>query len=421
MGLSKLIKRAAPIITAVAAPYAIPAMAGALGIGTIGAGALYGAGASKLTGGDVGQGALLGGLSGGLGGAAGEQVNQLTGLNLSPANQVLAGNTLLGGVGGMLNGQGAMRGALGAASGTALGNAVSGLAGNGAGTALGQGLTAAGQTIGNMTSAGLPYKQALTGGALSGLLAAGMTGRPSGGVSSADPQKIQQLLADPDVPETTKEVFRNYQRSSTFDPASMSAAGPGYDADPLAAKLQAAGAATDFGLNAKTAGVALMALSPLALEELEKAQTPQQVTQAMSNSPYFRDLRLQSWDWDALQAQARAAGEDLGTYVARNWDKVTESTRYTSPARMAAGGALNRLAMGGGGGREDTIDARLSDGEYVMDAETVALLGDGSVKEGANRLDGMRAKIRQHKGKALAKGKISPDAKSPLAYLKGVA
>src|SRR5690606_37671239 len=31
-----------------------------------------------------------------------------------------------------------------------------------------------------------------------------------------------------------------------------------------------------------------------------------------------------------------------------------------------------------GDGRDDAIDAKLSDGEYVFDAETVALLGNGS-------------------------------------------
>ena len=84
-------------------------------------------------------------------------------------------------------------------------------------------------------------------------------------------------------------------------------------------------------------------------------------------------------------------------------------------------GQLSRFAKGAGSGRADTINAKLSDGEYVMDAETVAMLGDGSSEEGAKRLDQMRANLREHKGKALAKGKFSPDAKSPLAYLKGVA
>ena len=90
----------------------------------------------------------------------------------------------------------------------------------------------------------------------------------------------------------------------------------------------------------------------------------------------------------------------------------------------ARGGALSavaRFAQGAGSGRADTIDAKLSDGEFVIDAETVAMLGDGSNKEGARRLDAMREGIRSHKGKVLAKGKFSPNAKSPLSYLKGVA
>jgi len=83
--------------------------------------------------------------------------------------------------------------------------------------------------------------------------------------------------------------------------------------------------------------------------------------------------------------------------------------------------AMSRFVRGGGTGRSDEIDAKLSDGEYVIDAETVAMLGDGSSKAGAKRLDEMRAEIRKHKGKTLARGKFSPDAKSPLTYLKGVA
>jgi hypothetical protein len=90
---------------------------------------------------------------------------------------------------------------------------------------------------------------------------------------------------------------------------------------------------------------------------------------------------------------------------------------------MARGGLsqVAYLARGAGTGRSDEIPARLSDGEYVMDAETVAMIGDGSTDAGAKRLDKMRSDLRKHKGKSLAKGKFSPDAKSPLSYLKGVA
>ena len=122
--------------------------------------------------------------------------------------------------------------------------------------------------------------------------------------------------------------------------------------------------------------------------------------------------------------------------MATYWPQVTSGV-YNVPGetvpqvkmalggRYAAGGgplgAVARLVKGGGSGRDDTVNARLSDGEYVMDAETVAMLGDGSTKEGARRLDSMREELRRHKGKVLAKGKFSPNAKNPLAYLKGAA
>lgn len=83
---------------------------------------------------------------------------------------------------------------------------------------------------------------------------------------------------------------------------------------------------------------------------------------------------------------------------------------------LAKGG---RYMEGAGSGRDDKIPALLSDGEYVIDAETLALLGDGSTKEGAKRMDEFRAKIRKHKGRALSRGRISPDAKSPSKYMGG--
>lgn len=83
------------------------------------------------------------------------------------------------------------------------------------------------------------------------------------------------------------------------------------------------------------------------------------------------------------------------------------------------GSKSSRYVDGPGSGREDKIPALLSDGEYVIDAETLALLGDGSTKEGARRMDRFRANIRKHKGQALSRGQISPNAKSPEKYMGG--
>ena len=73
--------------------------------------------------------------------------------------------------------------------------------------------------------------------------------------------------------------------------------------------------------------------------------------------------------------------------------------------------------QGAGTGQSDDIDAKLADGEYVFDADTVASLGDGSNKAGAQALDKMREAIRAHKRSA-PDDKIPPKAKSPLAYLQ---
>jgi hypothetical protein len=148
------------------------------------------------------------------------------------------------------------------------------------------------------------------------------------------------------------------------------------------------------------------------------------------------------WDWEQMQRDADVTNEDLSSFINKNWSNVTGG-KYNTKAMprpnntmgqpntlpsvaMAHGGALSQiaqLAQGPGSGRDDTINARLSDGEYVIDAETVAMLGDGSTKNGSQKLDRLREQLRKHKGKSLAKGKFSPNARAPLDYIrvKGIA
>jgi len=95
------------------------------------------------------------------------------------------------------------------------------------------------------------------------------------------------------------------------------------------------------------------------------------------------------------------------------------SQAYTGYAEGGEVGGRSFAVDGPGTGRSDDIPALLSDGEYVIDAETVALLGDGSTEAGADRLDAFRVNIRKHKGAQLAKGGFSHDAKRPEQYLQG--
>ena len=88
-----------------------------------------------------------------------------------------------------------------------------------------------------------------------------------------------------------------------------------------------------------------------------------------------------------------------------------DQTQYAP--KMAAGGGISRLLRGPGDGVSDSIPAvissgmakggqpaRLARGEYVIDARTVAALGNGSTDAGAERLDKMRKNILRDDRKA---------------------
>lgn len=390
LSFKSLFKAVAPIALTFLAPGIGTAIGSALGASGIGASmlgsAVLGGGAAALTGGDVMKGALLGGLGGGLGGAVGGAANNALGLGLGQTGQALLGSGLVGGAAGALTGQGFGKGALQGVAGQALGQAVGGVGGDA--------FKSAGTNFGNMMTAGYDAKTAATGGALAGL-ATGML-KPS-------QIAVDSMRSGGDIAPGT---------------AGTTAAMQGGFGETTAST---APADTGFGLNTNTAMKALLLANSLGGQPPEA----QQAIQAMSpeQRAYF-DRPSQAFDWQKMQRDAAAAGMDLTQYMASNWHQIASGT-YNQPVQRpgyAQGGALStvaRMARGAGSGRADTIDARLSDGEYVMDAETVAMLGDGSTDEGARRLDAMRSKLRAHKGKALSKGKISPDAKSPLEYLKG--
>lgn len=79
--------------------------------------------------------------------------------------------------------------------------------------------------------------------------------------------------------------------------------------------------------------------------------------------------------------------------------------------------AMAGHARGPGDGTSDDINAKLSDGEYVMDAPTVSLLGNGSNEAGARALDAMRQNVRKHAGQKLVKGRQPMHAKTPGQYM----
>lgn len=470
----KIVKAVAPVLPIVlsfVAPGIGTAIGSALGAtGTaasmLGSAAIGGL-SSAATGGNVLQGAIGGALGAGAGGALGGAIGDATGMALSGTAKNVIGSSLIGGAQSAATGgdflTGAVQGGVGGYAGSTLSNAASGVGGQ-----LGTGLQTAGQQFGNALTMGATPTQALTAGALSGL-AAGLTApapkspydltpADSGGLGLKAPSDLAveglkaPALNTASVPEMG--LGMDYSLTGGQTPTFKGPETMAVDYSLTAPTAQTASAQPDLGTGIQTSPLNAIAAQTAAttpgvkgtvgdapankgfslgtaanmlplLSLFSAAETPEQVQQVVAQmtpeqQEYF-NRPMRTWNWDTLSAAAKMQGLPVGSYIARNWDKVGGGM-YDNPAeeapKLARGGALNRLARGGGSGRDDTIDAKLSDGEYVMDAETVALLGDGSTTSGARRLDQMRAKIRQHKGKSMARGKFSANAKSPLAYLK---
>ena len=480
--LGKILAAIAPIALSIIAPGIGTAIGSAisgglgLGLGATGASILgsaaLGAGFGALSGGNPLQGAAMGAISGGLGGQLGQAISgAVPGLGgLTSGMQDVLGTSLLGaGVAGATGRNplsGALRGAIGAGVGQIAGQ-MAGAAGFGPGATsegVGRGISTAGRTFGSALASGMDPRSAAIAGGLSGIAAGMVAPRPSQAVieqMQGPPQPITDSAGNQVLPPGTgvqmpdgrPGILQLNPATGAVEPRPMPGA---YALNPqtnqveftpqqsqrggLQGILNAVGLGSQTGSTAQPTGTGnqqigglgdllsgnlapLLAGGALMLGQQGGDQqtamagtrnlTPQQ--QEYLNRPGV------SWDWNRLQQDAVNSGLTVDQYVARNWPRIY-SGEY-NVQQMAQGGlsALSRFVQGGGTGRSDKINAKLSDGEYVIDAETVAMLGDGSSKAGAERLDQMRENIRQHKGKSLAKGKFSPNAKSPLTYLKGVA
>ena len=403
-GIVKIAKVVAPI----ALTFLVPAAGAWIGstflgggaAGLIGGGMLAGAGAgaagAAIQGGNIGQGALLGGI---LGGAQG-------GFSAYKAAQAAKAAAASGQASGAAGAAGAA-GASGAAAATPASTAVD---------------QAAGALTKTAQAAGGPGSQAA-------LL--------TGGNAAAAPFNPLTAGAADLAGKSAATLATNATSASLLPTA---AAPTAWDSIVSGAKSLGTSAMKALPSGGDLLKTGLLAASTGALSGGEPPPDVKQGIESLSPSQqeYFNRPNVQ-WDWDRIKSDAASTGMSISDFMNQNWSSISggaynkaqsnyasDQAKTQNAARggrsRAPSGALSKvayLAQGSGSGRADTINAKLSDGEYVIDAETVALLGDGSTKEGARRLDMMRQQLRQQKGKELARGKFSPSAKMPLAYLKG--
>jgi hypothetical protein len=455
-GFFKKIKKAFKSVAKVVVPIAkavLPMVANAI---VPGSGILVGA-ALGATGGGGWKGALMGGLGGAMGpngmfqglpGTIGEYANSAIGNFGGLSNQVL-GSGILGGATSALMGKNPLTGAL---LGGAIANYAPGLVDK-YGSALPDGMAqniATGAQMGASTGGGL--KGTLAGGAsgalanlaMSGLSDLGVTGPQAPTDSAGNP--LPPLLGE--TPNPTDLVTldsgmttqyqdmapgSNYELAQT--PVVSGTVGPPAAAAPTGALSQvaqtaAAAPSTGFGFS----DIAKVGL----IGSLIAGKTPQQANDAIMQDPALTAQQkegmlrsLTNYTFSPNMTTFPMQGTPEYTKLMSDLSQGKEQAYFAPTLEVKAKGGrtnrrpqgalsqVSRLSLGAGDGRSDSIEARLSDGEYVIDAETVALLGNGSTKAGAAMLDQMRQGIRQQKGKALAKGKFSPNAKAPLAHMKG--
>ena len=166
----------------------------------------------------------------------------------------------------------------------------------------------------------------------------------------------------------------------------------------------AAGAAAGGGMgNAAITPALLMAALNLGVSALGRGDPAAEAGQADFDDAEDRhNAPLPTWE--NKRRRKTYSYDDVPDYTQQGEREYFENNGY------ADGGEVSH-------GRSDDIEALLSEGEYVLDAEFVSLIGNGSSEAGAKRLDEMREAVRKHKGSALAAGEISPDALHPLQYL----
>lgn len=401
------------------AKIAVPVVANMIAPGW--GGAIAGAAMGALGGGGL-KGALLGGLSGSLipGGALGNVAQSVgSGItNMLPSSigsmvsNVISPSTLgagvLGGIGGAVTGQGFLPGALMAGGMSAAAPTIEGLASSAKNYLTGPGGVFSSQAGGTGVNLGSVTPGSSSPGIDLGTAATGAGSTPGINLTPFD--------AGAAVKDTSGNWLTNLGQGAAEAANAGNVAGASQGSNLFGMNITPGTVLTGLtalnALGGTTLPQAQLAIANSGLTEEQKAAMNRELTDYTAK-----------WNTTTLPAEGTPEYADLMNRIQQgigiNFMNPTLTAVNSATPAMAKGGPLTRLALGSGHGRSDTINARLSDGEYVIDAETVALLGNGSTKAGAAALDQMRQHLRKQKGKALAKGKFSPDAMSPLAYMKG--
>ena len=173
---------------------------------------------------------------------------------------------------------------------------------------------------------------------------------------------------------------------------------------------------------------AILALTGAGLGVVGTATTPQQTIRSVadlrSGIPATNTAPMWTADQIAIGTRPMQTGGNLARAYASSAQSPLVAGQTTKgyadggdvqgPLSQAFAGAV----QGDDGGQSDLIDAKLSPGEYVMDAESVSALGDGNTQAGIAKLDQLRQQLREQK-RGAPTSDIPPQAQGPLSYMQG--
>ena len=198
--------------------------------------------------------------------------------------------------------------------------------------------------------------------------------------------------------------------------ANLSAAGRGIANLSGLGTGTAAEAATKFAAPVTTAGITALGVGAMGLASLDEQEKmlKQQYQQGQVTDPeYNRQMDLISEGRRRAEEAVKANPYQFAVGGSIDDELGMDEARGLSSGNLQKGlfgmgyamGGQPRFLSGGGDGMSDSIQAtindkqpaRLADGEFVIPADVVSGIGNGSSKAGAKRLYGMMDRVRKER------------------------
>jgi predicted nucleic acid-binding Zn-ribbon protein len=283
-----------------------------------------------------------------------------------------------------------------------------GTGGTGTGTGTGTGSTGGtGLNLGLLGSAllgaGSSFMDTSTGG--------GGTGTDTGTTPQPQPQ-VQRPIEAPDIQHLTPNLIKGSAFQFADEPEFEMTYNP-VQPNPQYGYQQPA-PITFNAANGGSTSHFMSALNHLATP-IQKYADGEQVQMPSSPSPTLRPTLTRG---SPLERMRRFRPVQFGQYEQKEY-AAGGNVEGHNPQFYSEGG-LNSLentyVKGPGDGTSDSVPAMLADGEFVIPADVVSKLGNGSNDAGASALSQMMQLIREHAQNHDPK-KLPPKSKGALAYL----